>query len=63
MYRDLPNAGQLFAAYTIDYISVGPYERREWGATDAAVEAMRSLYPVVAETADWILFDVRSARE
>ncbi|HZM72936.1 MAG TPA: hypothetical protein VFC71_06130 [Candidatus Polarisedimenticolia bacterium] len=62
MYRDLPNAAGLFAAYKIDYISVGPFERKEWGVEDAELLAMRSLYPVVAETQDWVLFDVRSAR-
>ena len=60
MYRDLPHAGGLFAAYGIDYISVGPYERKEYGADDVA---MRALYPVVAEVGEWVLFDVRSARQ
>ena len=62
MYGDLPHAGGLFAAYDIDYVSVGPYERKEWGVDDAELLAMRSLYPVVAESSDWVLFDVRSAR-
>ena len=57
MYRDLPNAAGLFAAYDIDYISVGPFERQH-GADD---DTMRTLYPVVAETKDWVLFDVRAA--
>lgn len=62
MYRDLPNAGQLFATYSIDYISVGPYERNQGGVEDAELAVMRSLYPVTAESTDWILFDVRYAR-
>ena len=63
MYRDLPNAGRLFAAYAIDYVSVGPFERKQWGVEDPELLAMRLLYPVTAESTDWVLFDVRSAQQ
>jgi hypothetical protein len=59
MYKDLANAGPLFAAYKIDFIAVGPMDRRLFGADDTA---LRATYPIVAQTADWAVFDVRSAR-
>ncbi|MCI0347403.1 MAG: hypothetical protein L0221_18495 [Chloroflexi bacterium] len=58
MYRDLANASPLFATYEIDFIAVGPIERRAFGADDAA---LRARYPIVARTAEWAVFDVRSA--
>jgi hypothetical protein len=59
MYADLGAAGPLFAQYGIDFIVVGPHERKDLGADEAA---LRTTYPVVAQTADYAVYDVRGAR-
>jgi len=59
MYGDLGNADALFAQYEIDFIVVGPHERKDFGADDAGLEAR---HPIVAETNDWAVYDVRGAR-
>jgi hypothetical protein len=59
MYGDLGAAGMLFAQYEIDFIVVGPHERRDFGAVDAA---LRTRYPIVAQTKDWAVYDVRGAQ-
>ena len=59
MYSDLAHADALLAQYQIDFIAVGPNERKQFGANDSA---LRARYPIVAAVGDWVLFDVRSAR-
>ncbi len=58
IYHDIAAAGPLLAANDIDFVVVGPYERRELGADEAV---FRARYPIVAETRDWLVFDVRAA--
>ena len=59
IYADLAEADEIFEEYQIDYIVVGPYERKDLGANEAELGGR---YPVVAQTPDWAVYDVRGDR-
>lgn len=59
IYADPAARGALMTENAIDFVVVGPYERKELGADEAS---FRARYPVVVETDDWAVFDVRGAR-
>ncbi len=52
-----PDAERLFEQYGVSYVVVGPYERDQLGADEGA---FRSRYPVVVETDQYVVFDVRA---
>jgi len=57
IYRLDPEADALIAAYGIDYVVVGAWERENYAADPAA---WRARFPVVIETANYLVLDVRS---
>jgi hypothetical protein len=57
--RWAPDAPRLLAASPIDFVVIGPLERNQLGANE---DAFRQRFPIVAETADYRVYDVRSAR-
>jgi hypothetical protein len=54
-----PDAEDLLRRYRVDFVAVGPEERRNFGADSAAWHAR---WPVVIATRDYQIFDVRGAR-
>jgi hypothetical protein len=54
-----PDAGALLRRYHVDFVTVGPAERKDFGADPAA---WRARYPRVIATRDYEVFDVRGAR-
>ncbi|MDP9365123.1 MAG: hypothetical protein M3Q10_13015, partial [Chloroflexota bacterium] len=55
IYAFAPNAPQLLSDYGVNYVVIGPAERRELGADLAAY---RERYPTVIRTANYAVFDV-----
>jgi uncharacterized membrane protein len=48
---------ELIRSYGVDYVVIGPDERADLAADEAAYEAR---FPVVVATALWRVYDVRS---
>jgi hypothetical protein len=51
-----PNAAEIISAYGIDFVVIGPWEIQNFGADP---QAWRQRYPVVIETANYLVFAVR----
>jgi hypothetical protein len=47
------------AAIGIDYVVIGPHERDQLGANEAAFKAR---YPVLVQVGEWTVYDVRGAQ-
>jgi uncharacterized membrane protein len=55
IYGFAPDAPELLARYRVDYLVVGPFERREVAANLAAYQAH---YPSIIRTVNYEVFDV-----
>jgi hypothetical protein len=53
-----PDSSTLLARYGVDYVLIGPVERDELGADDAAWVAR---YPIALEVGVYRVYDVRGA--
>jgi hypothetical protein len=58
IYRAEPGTESLIAKHGIDYVVIGPHERKDLQADEAA---FRKRYPVLVTVGDWTVFDVRGA--
>jgi hypothetical protein len=58
IYRAEPGTESLMARLGIDYVVIGPHERSDLDANEAAFEAR---YPVLVTVGDWTVYDVRGA--
>ncbi len=58
IYRNAPGSEARLAARGIDYVVIGPHERDQLGADEAAFKAR---YPVLVQVGDWTVYDVRDA--
>lgn len=57
MYALGPEAARLFSRYGVSYLVIGPYERDQLGANETE---FRIRYPIVVETDQYVVFDVRT---
>jgi hypothetical protein len=58
IYRAEPRTESLLAQRGIDYVVIGPHERDQLGADEAA---FRQRYPVLVTVGRWTVYDVRGA--
>ncbi len=58
IYRTEPGTEALLAKRGIDYVVIGPHERDQLGADEAA---FRKRYPILVTVGDWTVYDVRGA--
>jgi hypothetical protein len=56
--RAEPGSEARMAAIGIDYVVIGPHERDQLGANEAAFKAR---YPVLVQVGEWTVYDVRGA--
>ena len=59
IYKAEPGTEALLAERGIDFVVIGPHERKDLAADEAA---FRERYPVLVTVGDWTVFDVRDAR-
>lgn len=58
IYGDPTQRDTLIARYGIDFLVIGPAERKDLEFDEASLVAA---YPVIARTADWLVLDLRGA--
>ena len=58
IYRAEPGSESLMARLGIDYVVIGPHERTDLHANEAAFQAR---YPVLVTVGEWTVYDVRGA--
>ncbi len=59
IYRSEPGTEALLASLGIDFVVIGPHERDDLDANEAA---FRDRYPVLVSEGAWAVYDVRDAR-
>ena len=58
IYHDAPGSEARLAERGIDYVVIGPHERKDLGANEAAFKAR---YPVAIQVGPYTVYDVRGA--